>query len=258
MQNKKTLLLFIVLSILSLAPFTCAGQDVPESRLTVGVEFGRGLLLDCLVCDASNIVNLPLQNSDPESYQVLGSHLNYRVNRGFGLTSNFSYGNLQAQSTRFLIDNQGGEGFPIQRNVSVRSFMLTVGPQLFLRIGQGDLGVELRAGLNMQNARLKANGFGGEEFDFKYKIRFKRCGALRLSYTYWPTDWFGVQFLTEFFVGNTTFSDRYEPRIPYSESHPELDQQVIQAIGPQDDGVNTLNFGLGFTYRFSGKSGKFL
>ncbi|MGH1437869.1 MAG: hypothetical protein ACRBG0_25755 [Lewinella sp.] len=251
MKTQKMLLLLLAVPILTLQPFICNGQNLPESRFTVGIEIARGLLLDCSICDASNIINKPLQNSDPESYQVFSGHFNYRATRGLGLTANLSYANLQAQSTRFLVDNNGEEGFPIQQSVAEYSRMLTIGPQLFIRIGQGDLGLEYRTGLNLHNARLKAIGFGGEEFDIKYKMQLSRCNAARLSYTYWPTHWFGVQFSTELFVGNTAYSEYYEPRIAYAESYPEINQEALQKISPREAGINSLNFGLSLTYRLS-------
>lgn len=251
MKNQKTLLLLLAIPILALQSFVCNGQNLPESRFTVGVEIARSLILDCLICDASNIINTPLQTSDPESYQVFSGHFNYRVTRGFGLTANLSYGNLQAQSTKFLIDNNGGEGFPVQQSIAERSRIFTIGPQFFIRIGQGDLGLEFRTGLNLHNARLKAVGFGGEELDIKYKMQLSRCSATRLSYTYWPTDWFGVQFSTELYVGNMAYSEYYEPRIAYAESHPEIDQEALQKISPRESSLLSLNFGLSFTYRLS-------
>ncbi|MEM1215727.1 MAG: hypothetical protein AAGJ82_08595 [Bacteroidota bacterium] len=224
----------------------------PQSRWTVGFDVGAGMLLDCQICDPSNVLNTPLKQTDPESYQVISGNVNYRLIRWLELTANVGYGQLQAQSTTNLTASDGRNGYPLQQNVVEQYRMLTVGPKLMLRIHQGDLELAIRTGINLHNARVRATGFSGESIDVTYKLQLSRCSAVRLGYTYWPRPQFGIRAAAELFIGNRTTADLYEPRTPYATAFPALDTTALQQLTPNSGGVNSLNFSLGITYRFAG------
>ena len=223
-----------------------AQEEAPASRWTVGAELGFSLKL--LTADglASGVANERMA----ASYHVLGGQLNYRFRRWLGLTSQLGLGRYRTQSADIVRDYNQDEGYPVQRTVALDAWTVSIGPQLFFRIGQGDLGLAWRGGAALRTVRVGATSYYESDLRLRYHPKLSFFQAWRIGYTYWPRVNYGVTLALESTKIRTDTSDDFRIRSQSGTVHPDSHPDAVTQLTPWNDGPASRNLVLGFICRF--------
>jgi hypothetical protein len=226
-QILSALCLFFSLCCLPLTGI--AQQDaLPESRWTLGLEFGLPLILDCELCSERNTLST-----------TLGINATYRIRRWLGVNFNSSYYNMNLTKHEWF----GSFGFHTSDAfLRTNAFNLSIGPQLLFRIGQGDLSLEARYGWVLNYTRMSGYDSKGGSFTNETSTLSSGTSAFRIAYTYWPKHRFGIQLGVE--TANNQFPDATVLLInqQYNE---QFNTQLVSSRG-----FSQLNLIIGANYRF--------
>lgn len=216
------------LALLLLAWLTCFGAEAqeapPQSRWTAGAEFGLPLITDCTTCDDHNT-----------SAGVAGLNTSYRLARWLGFTFNTSFYQLESAYNQWSSEPQINN---TQLKIRSRAMTLSVGPQLMLRVGQGDLSLEARYGLIINRIKTEGYDYLGGPTEAQSSLTRMGVNAVRIAYTYWPKSRFGIQ------LGIESSDNQFRSTFPIL-----IDDEPI-ARGILSTGFTQLSLMLGTHYRF--------
>jgi len=229
MKTKKPhrpLCLLLLICCLSIAGN--AQESLPESRWTLGMDFGIPLSVECEKCDNRSTVS-----------STVGINASYRLVKWLSLNANTSYFRIDAIKHEWI----GGFEFHASEAIlQTDALSMSIGPQFLFRLGQGDLSMELRYGLVVNYTSMA--GYDSKNGNFSSNTSNTSVGtsAFRIAYTYWPQHRFGIQFGLE--AADNQFPDVFVPFFnqQYNES---FNTRLVAARG-----FTQINLVLGAQYRF--------
>jgi len=213
-------------------------QEASTSPLTVG--FDVGFVFDYHMPDSISAA------IDAHTVQIRSS---YRFTRWLGVSASLGYGNVSETGDYFLtsfgVDRVGVPWTFVRKTHRIPA---VIGPELNLRIGQGDLSIAAQFGFIYNQSKTVLTN-PSEDYVLRYRGTLDTYNSLAFSYTYWPQQRFGVRIGLRF---QDWLSGSYSPAelsIDSQRQYPALEQSVINRSRP---GINALElnlFQIGLTYR---------
>ena len=221
-----------------------AQKAVVKSPWVIGLETGVNLHLDCRFNCWEKVAVSSLRSNS--------AFVHFRLKRWIAITANTAHYLEHTYSNASLWDSEERFIPLVQRDFRTSRWALSVGPKFLLRLGKGELGLEVRYGRVYSSTRLNALVIGGQAIDIKYKALVFNSESTRLGYTYWPKPRIGINISLEstliFDPGST---DRHHtPKTSLEENYPEVDSGVLTNLAPAASGSDFCNIILGITYRF--------
>ena len=240
---KPVLFYLLIFSCLAYSSSLFAQKTSPKNPWMIGVEAGVNIYIDCHACNEKESVTTMLASS---------AFTHYRLKRWVGVSANFAHYRMHTYSSASLWDTESYLVPLTQRDFRTNMLALSIGPQLLIRIGQGDLGFEVRYGRVYSTTRLNALTLEGQTYDIKYKSEFSDSESYKLRYTYWPKPRFGVNISLE--ITDTTrrkrLSEDLSPKTALEEVYPDIKPEVLAQIVPRPEDASFFNIMLGVTYHF--------
>lgn len=233
-----------ILTSVAVAALLATALPAQERPWTVGVDYGLNLANDCLWCFDNPTVVAHSANAN----------VTYRWKRWLGLTAHLSTTRLQYWRNSYVIESEltGNLQSALQHN-AFRTVSLSVGPQLGLRVGQGDLTAEFRVGVHRTDANTHIALGEDAEYDIAYSGYFSGYTAGRVAYTYWPMERFGVTLGVE--AANAVrrvrspFFDVFATPQPLRDLYTEAEVEALGILAPRIEGPVVINLVLGVQYR---------
>jgi hypothetical protein len=242
---KRTLLCLLLLAAAKMG----LSQADSLSRWSLGLEAGTNLHAECGVCahDQGTTFALPL-----------ALQAEYRLRRWLAFPIHLGFVHLNDRAlTRLSSDADWGV---YDNSYRLQVWTLSAGVKLMLRLGQGDLGLSYRQGVDLRSMRQQIASLDQPPISISYQPNVSQSEAIRLSYAYWPQPRLAVSFSAEMFHANRI--RRFELRQSPGELLPgfgENSQAVLLVSGPdafignsRSRGPYLVNVLLGIQYRFGG------
>lgn len=236
---------FYVLLLLGFIASRTANAQQATSRWTLGAEIGISVVHEA-----------PFEISTAHSQswnstQLANLTVDYRLFRWLVVRAE---GNLLLNNLRRagrIIDNEFTEAYLLQWSTTTPFIGLTAGPQFLFRIGQGDLALDLLAGAGYRYSRAKGTGSDGQVYDFRFEGAMNAYLKLGLSYTYWPTDRFGITLGGETATLPYTTGRTRQIKNPdtVTAQYPDIPLQVLQRMSNRTEGNMYVHLTLGVAYR---------
>lgn len=244
LHQQNQLLTLLVMATLCFAGRLQAQENTNLSPWTIGLEIATG---QHLTSDSLNVLW-----DDFSTYGRLGAEGGYRFTRWLAISGQMQFHRsaITDQIISFSSFNSGNSSYHHHQTQNLLS--LSIGPELMLRVGQGDFRLFFNYGLAANFSKVRAVRQDGTVFIVNYKPAVVAIQQAGFGYTYWPTPKLGVSASlswqnTE--LGNRTF-DQLSPRS--IESTPATSLDNLEPIHPRGNRITkTLIFGLGIHYRFT-------
>ncbi len=251
MKKRNNCRLLIILAALSLTWGTISAQmnsnrqeafKPPQSPWTVGAQVGLSVVKDCWTCKDGN---------DSQMLSA-GLDLNYRSARWIALTGEVSWARQDFYYYKFMYNNNDGTSLPLQGHARMNWAGISFGPQLLLRLGQGDLHLDYLFGVAVRTANVEAVTATGNSYLIEYKPSIQRLNILRVGYTYWPKPKFGITLGVELRSVAYLYSDGYlQPKADLGAEYPEFSDGNWIGAAPNEDGQTVINALVGIRYRLN-------
>lgn len=184
---KKTLLCLLLFA----AAKAGMSQTDSLSRWSFGLEAGANLHADCGFCP----------NQQGTAFALpLALQAEYRLLRWLAVPVQLGYVRLNDRAlTRLSSDADWG----IYENAyQLQAWTLSAGVKLMLRLGQGDLGLSYRQGVDLRRLRQEISSLGQPAISIGYQPNVSQSEAIRLSYAYWLQPRLAVSLSAEMFHAN--------------------------------------------------------
>jgi hypothetical protein len=241
MQRMKPLCYACCLLVLSLTSQALAAQQTDLSPLTVGFDVGF-----VLSSNSESQGDSLLLTPNTQLFQIRS---NYRFTRWLGISATLAYSNVNTSDdalVREFSTFQNGEPWSWIRKTHRLPFV--IGPELNMRVGQGDLSVAAQFGLvyHQSTVHLK-NAYNSYMLRFNPTVNY--YNSLSLQYTYWPQKRFGVSIgvqIQDWLSGTYDYADLSTGSY---QQLSELDDHVISWVLPQVSPYEFNLFQVGLTYR---------
>ena len=223
-----------------------AHAQEPASRWTFGAEIGLSV--------EHTEPSEPGFSSDTWNSVQLGNlTADYRLLRWLGLRAEGNFFLHNKRTVARYFNANAAEVYVLQWSTTTPMVGLTLGPQFLLRAGQGDIIFDFLAGGFYHRSRVKGTTAFGEVYDFRFRGRVSPLVKLGLSYTYWPTKRFGINFGGE--IAIFPFTNRFDSsnvpqvQVDLSEQYPNTPEEVLLTTITEFDGTASAHLTLGFMYR---------
>jgi len=234
----------LLLISLLLAPTVWAQQA--DSRWTLGAEIGVSVLHNSTVTGT-----LAGNNKSWNSTQLANLTADYRVFRWLALRieGNFMRNNLRRAGR--VSDSEFIQAYLLNWTTTTPYFGLAAGPQLLFRVGQGDLALDFLVGTGYRRSSVTGTGGSTQPYEFKFQGGFDPYLKLGLSYTYWPTKRFGINFGGEIGIipSTTERSRQIKNAEAVEQRYPDTPLQVFENMLYRADDTARIHLTLGVAYR---------
>ena len=224
---------FLFMGIMSQA---LNAQEASTSRLTVG--FDVGFVFD-------NYTDTITKALDAHTIQLRST---YRLTRWLGIAAHLGYGRVSEADNFFLNPTIRSLNGPLTLVRTTQRIPAVIGPEINIRIGQGDLSVGAQFGLLYNQSKVfLINPIA--EYVLKYDPTVDFYKSLSFSYTYWPQQRFGVRIgvqLQDWLPGNYSSS---ELKARSQQKYPDLNPLLSGLASPGTTALELKLFQIGLTYR---------
>lgn len=222
-----------------------AHAQEPSSRWTLGAEVGLSIdhrqVRDSMIDNTWNSVQLGNLTAD------------YRLLRWLSLRSEANFLLHNRRTAQRYINYIAGDALLLQWSSTTPMWGLTVGPQLLLRAGQGDFAFDFLVGGVYHRSRIKGTNIAGQIYDFRFRGTISPMVKLGLSYTYWPTKRFGINFGGEMvrfsFTRKFSSDNPPEARVDLTEQYPDTPVRLLQSMSSDFTSTRAFHLTLGVAYR---------
>jgi hypothetical protein len=239
---KKMLLCLLLLS----AAKAGMSQADSLSRWSLGLEAGTSLYAECGICSYQQGSTFALPLALQAEYRLL-RWLAFPIHLGYVRLNDRTSSRLNSDADWGIYDN----------SYRLQVWTLSAGVKLMLRLGQGDLGLSYRQGVDLRGMQQQIAGLDQPPISINYRSNVSQSEAIRLSYGYWPQPRLGITLAAEMFQANRT--KRFELRQSPQELLPgfgESSQTTLLVSGPDaflgnisSRGPYLINVLLGIHYR---------
>lgn len=213
-------------------------QEAATSRLTVGADIG--FVFKYQMTDSMSTA------IDAHTVQLRSS---YRFYRWLGVSAQIGYGRVSEASSFFIVTNIiGRRGEPWTFARTTHRIPAVLGPELNLRIGQGDLSASAQFGVIYNQSKVFLMDLS-QEYVLKYTPTLDIYNSLSFSYTYWPQQQFGVRIGVQFqdWLPNSYSSSSLQSKS--KEQYPDLEPEISNSLRPRTTALGPYLFQIGLTYR---------
>lgn len=248
LRQKNQLIFLLVGAILCLTEAIHAQQQNELSRWTVGAEITT-------VINAGEDT-LRQRLDDRITYGRLGTNVGYRLHKLISLNGQVQY-HRRSITDQVLDRNSPRVGsFTYHHHQATNMFSVSVGPELMLRIAQGDLRVFLNYGLAANFSKVRAVRHDGPVFNIKYKPAIISLLQYGIGYTHWSTQRIGVSAsvsVQQTAMDNPSFGRLVPQTIDSNLGPAEAAAADLEEVHPSLLRYPRLNamFSLGIHYRFA-------
>lgn len=227
------------LLLLALTSWAVSAQKTTISPLTVGFDIGFAL----------NNSSSSFRTST--STQVVQLRAGYRFKRWLGLGVSLGYTGIADMGDFFIKDDVNfftNTGEPWTSSAKTHQFPLVVGPELSMRIGQGDLSVAAQFGFIFHRSKAFLVN-PTEEYTLYYSPAIDNYNIFSIAYTYWPKEHFGINIGLQ--AQSSISGNPLNPGVTSGtlQQYPELTLDVLErGIAPTSI-FDLRLFKFGITYR---------
>jgi hypothetical protein len=212
-------------------------QETTPSPLTVG--FDVGFVFNHNTDSITTAVNA-------HTIQVRSS---YRFTRWLGASASLGYGNV-SETGDFFLTSFGVDrvGVPWTSVRKTHRIPVAIGPEINLRIGQGDLSIAAQFGFIYNQSKTVLSN-PSENYVLPYRGTLDTYNNLAFSYTYWPQKRFGVRIGVQFQDWRSATYSPTELDASSQQQYPDLQESIINRSKPNTNALELELFQIGLTYR---------